>query len=283
MPAICGAGEARGAIYLAAARLPAETPAPMSALERMRQAQGGDKALFDQPSGKIVSPGATSRQFDLQPAIGVPVASQFVAESCVGADAHRGAGNSDTEFGTFAIPIDRTRFDDRWNRVRAKAPAHLMRAQLRKAGIAVGQDEIETIQRINHWVNHWITYVPDRNRGVANDVWATAEQTIIRGQGDCEDYAILKMQMLIAAGISSDRVKLVLLRDLAANADHALLLVQTKTGKLALDNMTDRLYDGSMSQDVRPILSFSGARRWVHGYAQVQPLMLAAKIQSPLF
>src|SRR3546814_14123783 len=79
------------------------------------------------------------------------------------------------------------------------------------------------------------------------------------------------MQMLRAAGVEPERMKLVLLRDLAANADHAFLLVDTDAGKLVLDNVTDRLYDGSRPNAVRPVLSFSGNRRWHHAYRGTQP------------
>jgi hypothetical protein len=30
--------------------------------------------------------------------------------------------------------------------------------------------------------------------------------------------------------------------------------------------MTDQIYDGRQSDAMRPILSFSGNRRWIHGY-----------------
>src|SRR3546814_12388598 len=79
------------------------------------------------------------------------------------------------------------------------------------------------------------------------------------------------MQMLRAAGIDAERMKLVLLRDLAANADQAFLLGHTGAGKLVLDNVTDRLTDGSRPNAVRTVLSFSGNRRWVHAYRGAQP------------
>src|SRR3546814_11844628 len=79
------------------------------------------------------------------------------------------------------------------------------------------------------------------------------------------------MQMLRAAGVEPERMKLVLLRDLAANADHAFLLVDTDAGKLVLDNVTDRLYDGSRPNAVRPVLSFSGNRRWIPAYRGPPP------------
>lgn len=175
------------------------------------------------------------------------------------------------ELGTRAIPVKRTRFDDRWDRVRRAAPAGLMHAQLRRANALPGLNERELLARVNLWVNREVAYVNDDRNDGQRDFWATAEQTIARRSGDCEDFAILKMQLLRAAGIGADRMKLVLLRDLAANADHAFLLVQTAQGKVVLDNMTDRLYDGSQPNSVRPVLSFSENRRWVHAYRGSQP------------
>ena len=175
------------------------------------------------------------------------------------------------ELGTRAIPVKRTRFDCRWDHVRRAAPAGLMQGKLRSANASPGLNEPELLARVNQWVNREIAYVNDDRNYRQRDFWATAEQTIARGKGDCEDFAILKMQMLRAAGVDAERMKLVLLRDLAANADHAFLLVQTDAGKLVLDNVTDRLYDGSQANSVRPVLSFSENRRWVHAYRGTQP------------
>lgn len=184
----------------------------------------------------------------------------------------------DAELGTRAIPVRRTRFDDRWDQVRRAPPAALMQAQLGHAQVSAALGERELLQRVNQWVNRRIAYVnDDRNYGT-RDHWATADQTLARGKGDCEDFAILKMHMLRAAGVDASRMKLVLLRDLAANADHAFLLVDTRDGKLVLDNMTDRVYGDREAASVRPVLSFSENRRWVHAYrdgAPASPDMIA--------
>ncbi|WP_422060518.1 transglutaminase-like cysteine peptidase [Sphingopyxis sp.] len=188
--------------------------------------------------------------------------------------------DSASELGTAAIAIDHTRFDNRWNRVRRAAPGRLMRIELQMAGARRGLAETEILERVNRWVNHRVTYVTDDRNYGQGDVWATASETIARGSGDCEDFAILKMQMLRAAGIGDDRVKLVLLRDLALGADHALLLVRTETGWVALDNMTDRVYDGSRPIAVRPIMSFSGERSFVHGYLDPPPAQRFTRIAT---
>ncbi|MBJ7438887.1 MAG: transglutaminase-like cysteine peptidase [Sphingopyxis sp.] len=188
-----------------------------------------------------------------------------------GGDAQFAARDPAAELGTLAIPIKRTRFDARWERVRRPSATGVMHAQLANADARPGLDDAALLARVNQWVNGRIAYVNDDRNYRQSDFWATAEQTLGRGSGDCEDFAILKMQLLRAAGIDSDRMKLVLLRDLAANNDHAVLLVETAAGKLVLDNTTNLVYDGSRSNSVRPVLSFSGNRRWVHAYRNAEP------------
>jgi len=184
--------------------------------------------------------------------------------------------DNDSELGTMAIPVESTRFDDRWARVRRAPAARVMQAQLDRAAVTRGLGEAATLERVNRWVNRQIAYADDDRNYRQRDFWATADETIGRGSGDCEDFAILKMHMLRAAGVEDDRMKLVLLRDLAINADHAFLLVRSNAGWVVLDNMTDRIYDGRQANAVRPILSFSGDRRWIHGYRDTPPPMVMA-------
>lgn len=232
-----------------------------SALDRIRMQQQGAAAPTSTPISASLA--------RLEPASRTPISSALPGEQgCGGAPGPAPVAEPDpgSELGTRAIAVKRTRFDDHWNRVRRAAPAALMQRQLRGADAMPGLSEADLLARVNQWVNREIAYVADDRNYRRRDYWATAEQTIARGSGDCEDFAILKMQMLRAAGVDADRMKLVLLRDLAANADHAFLLVDTDGGKLVLDNVTDRLYDGSRAQAVRPVLSFSTDRRWVHAY-----------------
>lgn len=263
-------GQPSGGPALTQATVLADTPAVPSALDLMRLRQAGklpEDGRMVAPAGAVgIDPPPATR---CAPALFAP------------------ALDPDSELGTLAIPVDHTSFDARWDRVRRPAPARLMKTGLQRAGVTRGLDETATVERINLWVNRHIAYAGDDRTYRRDDFWATAGETIARGSGDCEDFAILKMQLLRAAGIGGDRVKLVLLRDLAVNADHALLLVRSRTGWVALDNMTDRIYDGSQSNAMRPILSFSGTRRWIHGYRDapqvpvVAALPAAAKAASP--
>lgn len=175
-----------------------------------------------------------------------------------------GADRAGAVLGSVAVPVKRTAFDARWARVEAAGSAGLMRGALAQAGVSEGMNEAQSINRVNRWVNQQIQYRSDQQLYQQKDYWATAAETLANKAGDCEDYAVLKMQMLRAAGVSPTRLKLMLLRDLAANADHAFLLVAGASEDQILDNLVDRVVAARDMASVRPILSFSGNRRWLH-------------------
>lgn len=177
-----------------------------------------------------------------------------------------GSGKTDLldAMGTRPILVRRTAFDERWQRVRRAPPLAVMRAHLQRADVSDGMAQAEIFARVNRWVNRNIAYHTDDSNYGVRDYWAGAAETLERMSGDCEDYAILKMQMLRAAGIRADRIKLMLLRDLAGNRDHAFLVVSGPSGDIVLDNTTDRIYAARDAVAVRPVLSFSEDRRWVH-------------------
>lgn len=266
-----------------AAVAPFEPEAP-SALDRIRMSQEQSVPTVDAapaPTNPMVvhaiSRGA-DRLFNADRPAAVSVRVDCTAPVAVLATA---APDPDSELGTLAIPVDTTRFDDRWARVRRAPAVRLMQAQLDRAAVTPGLGEATTLERINLWVNRQIAYADDERNYRQRDFWATADETVARGSGDCEDYAILKMHMLRAAGIDGDRMKLVLLRDLAINADHAFLMVRSQAGWVVLDNMTDRIYDGRQANAVRPIMSFSGDRRWIHGYRDAAAPVVMAAVAAP--
>lgn len=290
-PCPVNAGRAAATIAaMASATSPRPVAVPVaSALDRMRMRQQAPASMIaavtpgsDRRPLRAIASGA-GRFFD--PARRTPAPLAIAAAPTPAIDCARPADAvlaADVEFGTQAIPVATTRFDARWARVRRAPAAALMQVQLARAGVTRGLGEAAMIERINQWVNRHIAYVSDDRNYGQSDVWATAGETIARSSGDCEDFAILKMHMLRAAGLADDRMKLVLVRDLAINADHAVLLVRSGAALAVLDNMTDRVYDGRQVNSMRPILSFSGSHRWIHGYRDAAaPLVVAAGAVSP--
>ncbi len=140
------------------------------------------------------------------------------------------------------------------------------------------EDRLAQATAVNRWVNARISFASDISTQGKGDDWAGAARSLTSGRGDCEDYAIAKLQILRAMGFSEDDLYLVIARDLVRRADHAVLAVRIDGELMVLDSETDVLLDGKAAQDYRPIFSYSGHRAWVHGYRkQPTPMILAAE------
>ena len=165
------------------------------------------------------------------------------------------------------IRVRRTSFDRSWRRVRKQGLSPSVAASMTKVGS--GRVNMATLTAVNAWTNSRIKYVEDRVLYGRDDYWASARTTLRRRAGDCEDIAIAKLQLLAAAGVPKSDMYLTVARDLARNADHAVLVVKLDGRFWMLDNSTSKVLDASRSHDYQPIMSFSTSRRWIHGYAQM--------------
>ena len=121
----------------------------------------------------------------------------------------------------------------------------------------------EPLGMVNQWVNWHVAFRDD----AAGDEWASAATTLSRGFGDCEDFALAKMGLLLVLGIPSDDMYLVLLRDQRRVA-HAVLAVKRDGRLFVLDNRTDKVLPADAIADYTPILSFSGQFAWTYGQRQ---------------
>lgn len=178
-------------------------------------------------------------------------------------------------FGSVALAVGGTPLDDMWRRASAGgASVARWAAPLRDAGA----DREATVREVNRWVNRQIDFADDARSGLA-DHWQTAAESLRRGRGDCEDYALAKMQLLGALGVPGDDMYLVLVRDLVRRQDHAVLAVRIEGRFVVLDNNSDALLEDHQVRDYRPVMSYSGGRRWVHGFPS-EPAQPSLQIAS---
>ena len=176
-------------------------------------------------------------------------------------------------FGSVALRVERTPLDRRWRRVRNAQVGGKLANWARDLGGLPGERRIEAV---NRYVNARVAFTDDIRQYRSADVWQSAPDTLRRGLGDCEDYAIAKLQLLRAAGVAPSDLYLVIVKDLVRRADHAVLVVRAGEQMLLLDNATDRVTDATAYQDYRPVLTYAaGGRAWTHGY-QRAPLRVAA-------
>lgn len=171
-------------------------------------------------------------------------------------------GHSAGMFGTSLLLVGSTPYDSKWARVaHASLPA--------SSGIvarARGLTGLDRLRAVNAAVNRAISYREDSDLWGQPDHWATPREALSKGSGDCEDYAIAKMQALRAVGIPASELFLVVGTDLVARGGHALLVVRHAGEHWVLDNFHDEVRPSSLYRDFRPTLSFGGGRAWLHGY-----------------
>ena len=93
----------------------------------------------------------------------------------------------------------------------------------------------DPIREVQRFVHHTIRYRWDSPE---KDHWQTPLETLARGQGDCEDHAILKRAFLVAAGVEERKISLVFIRT-ARGLGHVIVQVETEQGTRILDNRTN--------------------------------------------
>jgi predicted transglutaminase-like cysteine proteinase len=91
---------------------------------------------------------------------------------------------------------------------------------------------------INRAADLAISPVSDEIQWGVADHWSDPFETLLSNRGDCEDYAILKYAALLLAGIPRDDVKIVILRNVFPNENHAAVATRVEGQWLILDNRT---------------------------------------------
>lgn len=169
-------------------------------------------------------------------------------------------------FGYLSVDVATTPFDEQWFRASTSA-------------LPVGNAALEAVvrqlarlpapQRIdqaNRWVNAHIAYASDLEVYGVADYWAGLAEALARGRGDCEDFAIAKMQLLAAAGTPMRDMYLTLVRDLRKQEDHAVLVVRVGEGAYVLDSDENTLLRSDELHRFRPVVAFSENGRWIFGH-----------------
>ncbi|MDP1907212.1 MAG: transglutaminase-like cysteine peptidase, partial [Hyphomicrobium sp.] len=155
------------------------------------------------------APSPDSRGADFRPAI-FPVARTPIAL------------DRPDVFGSVALSVSQTSLDRRWTKV-SRGPVGAQAAAY--ASAVADRSPLERLDAVNRYVNQRVAFVNDIQQYGISDRWVAAGETLRRGRGDCEDFAIAKLQMLRRAGFADKDLYLVILRDLARRADHAVLVV----------------------------------------------------------
>lgn len=162
-------------------------------------------------------------------------------------------------FGSVGLPLGPNRFSQRWRRAIAGGGSPRLVEMISPAR---QMDRPAQATFVNAALNRRISFRPD-----AGDSWSTASETIGRSAGDCEDYAIAKMQALRALGVPDSDLYLTIGQDLAVRQAHAVLLIRLGGRFWVLDNRHDRLIPDDQYRDFMPTISLrADGKSWLHGF-----------------
>jgi predicted transglutaminase-like cysteine proteinase len=125
--------------------------------------------------------------------------------------------------------------------------------------------------QINRAINLAIRPMSDLAQYGQVDVWSPPLVTFAHGAGDCEDYAIAKLVALHLAGIASEDLRIVVMRDMLSGEDHAVVATRLDGHWLMLDNSRMAMIEDSYMRNVRPLFAIGQ-----HGVSQYLEAPLVA-------
>lgn len=141
--------------------------------------------------------------------------------------------------------------------------------------IDLGRDQTVATQlsRVNLFFNSRTRFESDEETWKQLDYWATPLDTLARGQGDCEDFAIAKYVSLLALGIPENRLRLIYVRasllgpgGIHSQAHMVLGYYADPNGEpQVLDNLVGEIESASARPDLLPVFSFNGDGLWAGG------------------
>jgi predicted transglutaminase-like cysteine proteinase len=200
-------------------------------------------------------------------------------------------------FGSVPIPVAQIGLTPRWTAILAGNPSESFEACMRddaqcafelqrrwraiaaagaQDGIVSGEARRTVIHAVNRAVNATIRYQTDAAAWGSEDYWASPQETMARGVGDCEDYALLKLAMLAAIGVPEPEMTVVVVKDLSRGIGHAVLAVRTGEGYEVLDNLTDAVRSDAEIASYVPLYSIGHAGTWIHGKRRAIPVLQAS-------
>jgi predicted transglutaminase-like cysteine proteinase len=183
-------------------------------------------------------------------------------------------------FGKVSVPFGNEGWMEKWRKVRDAADGGLLQSRCagtalcRKKRVAQIRENIDAawqmtpLQRLavaNRVINQVLTYKEDDPFTDDGDHWQTFRETIERGTGDCEDFAIAKMEMLAAMGMPADKMTLVVVKDTAKDRHHAVLVVDIAGSNLVLDVEDDKITGDAQDINYDPMFSFNRDAMRVYG------------------
>ncbi|CAN5248658.1 transglutaminase-like cysteine peptidase [soil metagenome] len=131
---------------------------------------------------------------------------------------------------------------------------------------AAALEENPRLVLVNNYFNQRIAFHDDLAVWGRPDYWASPLESLDKGRGDCEDYAIAKYFSLFAAGTPAAKLRMVYVRAQLGGKSlaHMVLAYYAQPGAepLILDNLVPEVRPASARADLQPVFSFNTEGLW---------------------
>ncbi|AGI23188.1 cysteine peptidase [Pseudomonas sp. ATCC 13867] len=130
---------------------------------------------------------------------------------------------------------------------------------------ARGLPEREQLQAVNRFFNAQLRFTDDIGLWREVDYWATPVEALLKGAGDCEDFAIAKYISLRHLGVPAQKLRITYVKALRLNQAHMVLTYYPRPDAvpLVLDNLIGSLLPASQRTDLQPVYAFNGEGLWL--------------------
>jgi predicted transglutaminase-like cysteine proteinase len=132
-----------------------------------------------------------------------------------------------------------------------------------------GRDDASKIKAVNDFYNQRLAYMEDSDNWGQVDYWASPLESLGKGAGDCEDYAIGKYFTLTSLGVPHAKLRMVYVRASIAGAPNGfvahMVLAYYPTPDaepLVLDNLQPVIRLAGERPDLSPVFSFNAEGLW---------------------
>ncbi|MCV2421565.1 transglutaminase-like cysteine peptidase [Paucibacter sp. DJ4R-1] len=127
-------------------------------------------------------------------------------------------------------------------------------------------EELPRLSLVNSFVNKHLAFRDDSEVWGVPDFWASPLESLDKGRGDCEDYAIAKYFSLLNSGTPVAKLRMVYVRAQLGGRTlaHMVLAYYAEPGAepLILDNLLPDVKPASQRTDLQPVFSFNGEGLW---------------------
>lgn len=129
------------------------------------------------------------------------------------------------------------------------------------------QPELEQLGAVNRFFNQQLSFQDDPLVWHQIDYWATPVESLIKGAGDCEDYALAKYFSLRHLGVLSDKLRITYVKALTRNQAHMVLTYYASptAEPLVLDNLIDEIRPASQRKDLLAVYAFNAEGLYLPG------------------